>query len=268
MRFLASQWQLLRLLYRPWKSTAAITPAQKGGHLSRNKQLLSAHTAAYLALLCGYPAMSQQTSLIHEDNDVALQRPGILDTVRLPHTSRSAESITAEVLWDGRTMAIQANNASLQQILQQIAAKTGARLEGALPDGRIFGQYGPGSGCEVIAELLKSSGYNLAMTGSPGTDRPLRIILSARSVTNAQAAVHIATQPQPVIEQASKQDTPGNPNDKLPNSASGQTAQADPNPFANGEQTTDALQFMDDVLHRQEKLDEQQRLQAQQAAGH
>src|ERR1700677_2871 len=67
----------------------------------------------------------------------------------------------AKVSWDGRGLEIEAFNSSLDQILQQVAADTGAKLEGLsqdqrmgdqrvfleglTQDQRIFGTYGSGS---------------------------------------------------------------------------------------------------------------------------
>jgi hypothetical protein len=86
----------------------------------------------------------------------------------------------AVIRWDSRSLEIEASNSSLDQILRQVAAATGAKLEGLTQDPRlfdqrifdqrifdqrIFGTYGPGPGRDVLSKLLEGSGYNVVMYG-------------------------------------------------------------------------------------------------------
>jgi len=71
----------------------------------------------------------------------------------------------AAVTWDSSGLKIQANNASLHQILNEVSADTGAKVEGIGADERVFGEYGPGTTRDVISQLLHGSSYNVLMIG-------------------------------------------------------------------------------------------------------
>jgi hypothetical protein len=84
---------------------------------------------------------------------------------------------------------IQASNSSLDQILNDISLKTGAKVEGMGADERVFGTYGPGPVRDVLTELLEGSGYNILLVGDLGQGTPRRIVLSGRPTGPAQPAV-------------------------------------------------------------------------------
>jgi hypothetical protein len=157
------------------------------------------------------------------------------------------------VSWDSHGIEIEASNSSLDQILRQVAADTGAKLEGLIQDQRTFGIYGPGPVCDVLSKLLDGSGYNVLMTCSRDADTPLEIVLSARSPASPQTAANnqnrgnsaqLAPEPQP---------------DHPPEQPSLQPIQ---NPFSNGEPPPqDSLQFMQEILERQQRIDQQPRQQ-------
>ena len=92
----------------------------------------------------------------------------------------------ASVTWDSHGLSIQAANSSLQQILEDVATATGAKLEGNVADQRIFGVYGPGQARDVIIQLLQGSGYNVLMIGDQGRGAPSRILLTAQGAGGAQ----------------------------------------------------------------------------------
>jgi hypothetical protein len=161
----------------------------------------------------------------------------------------------ARVSWDSRGLEIEASNSSLNQILQQVAADTGAKLEGLTQDQRVFGNYGPGPGSDVLLKLLDGSGYNVLMIGGRDTDAPLKIILSARSPANPQTAANNQSRSNPVDDEPEPQrDNPSEP----------PSPPANQNPFANGEQARDPMQFMQEILQRQQVIDQQQQKQDQQ----
>lgn len=91
----------------------------------------------------------------------------------------------AVVQWDSRGLSIQAENSSLKEILDEVAEKTGAKLEGFIPGGstdqRVFGEYGPGTANTVLAQLLNGSGYNVMLIGDQGQGTPREIVLSKPS---------------------------------------------------------------------------------------
>ena len=84
------------------------------------------------------------------------------------------------VTWDSHGLRIQANNASLHDILTEVSTDTGAKVEGMGTDERVFGEYGPGAARDVIAQLLHGSNYNVLMIGDQGEGTPRQIVLSAR----------------------------------------------------------------------------------------
>lgn len=94
----------------------------------------------------------------------------------------------AQVTWDSQGLAIQASNSSLEQILHDVSAETGVKLEGLNQDERIFGNYGPGPAREVLSRLLDGSGYNVLMIGGGGDEPPQQIILSPSAAGGAQPA--------------------------------------------------------------------------------
>jgi hypothetical protein len=155
------------------------------------------------------------------------------------------------VKWDSRGLEIEASNSSLNQILRQIATTTGAKLEGLRQDQRIFGTYGPGPASDVLLQLLDGSGYNLVMIGGRGADPPLEIALSARSL----AAAKNVSRAEPSRAEVDAEPDP--PPDAADGSAHAEQPQ---NPFTNGnaDLPQDPSEFMQAVLQRQQKADEQQ----------
>ena len=154
----------------------------------------------------------------------------------------------ARVSWDSRGLRIEASNSSLDQILRQVAADTGAKLEGLIQDQRVFGSYGPGPESDVLWKLLDGSGYNVLMIG--GRDAtPLEIVLSARSSTSPLTAAN--NQNRSNSERFESKPQPDYPPDPP-------RPQPIQNPFGNGEPSRDPLQFMQEILQRQQQIDQQQ----------
>jgi hypothetical protein len=161
----------------------------------------------------------------------------------------------ARVSWDSRGLEIEASNSSLNEILHQVAAATGAKLEGLAQDQRVFGSYGPGPECDVLSKLLDGSGYNVLMIGSRDADAPLEIVLSARSPASPQTVANNQNRDNSADDVARKQHEP-EPPPVSPTEPSG--TQSVQNPFGNGEPPRDSLQFMQEILERQQKIDQQQ----------
>jgi hypothetical protein len=176
---------------------------------------------------------------------VALQSPASL----APILPTNLPPNRARVSWDSRGLEIEASNSSLNQILHQVAADTGAKLEGLTQDQRVFGSYGPGPGSDVLWQLLDGSGYNMLMIGGHDADAPLKIVLSARSPASPQTAAN--NQNRSSSEQLEPKPQP----DYSPEPPRAQPIQ---NPFGNGEPPRDQLQFMQEILQRQQQIDQQQ----------
>jgi hypothetical protein len=116
---------------------------------------------------------------------------------------------------------IQASNSSLDQILNDISLKTGAKVEGMSADERVFGIYGPGPARDVLTELLDGSGYNVLLVGDLGQGTPRRIVLSGRPTgparpsgqstpSDSEAEQEQVTAPEPPLAGPSSQpEIPG-----------------------------------------------------------
>jgi hypothetical protein len=137
--------------------------------------------------------------------------------------------VPATVTWNREDLRIDAANSSLQQILTDVATATGSTVEGLTKDERIFGNFGPASARDVLAQLLQGSGYNIVMVGDQGQGVPRELILSARNANKTpQGMTHPSSedseddsadypqndpQPQPQTPQPSLPLRPGFPPD-------------------------------------------------------
>ena len=86
----------------------------------------------------------------------------------------------ARVILNGGVLAVDANNASLSQILNQLSS-SGMTVDGLGPDQRVFGMYGPGNPRDVLSSLLDGAGYNFLLVGATESGTPREIVLTARS---------------------------------------------------------------------------------------
>jgi hypothetical protein len=93
--------------------------------------------------------------------------------------------VPAAVTWDSHGLRIDAQNSSLQQILHDLSAASGVKVEGMGSDQRVFGVYGPGQARDVLSQLLQGSGYNIMLIGDQGEGMPRQIVLSSRQTGNA-----------------------------------------------------------------------------------
>ena len=197
------------------------------------------------------PAQQQQEATKPAPEAIAAQPPASPAPIWPANQSPNQ----AKVNWDSRGLEIEASNSSLDQILHQVAAETGAKLEGLAQDQRVFGSYGPGPVCDVLLKLLDGSGYNVLIIGRHDTGAPLEIVLSARSPIS----------PQTTANNQNRNNSRDEPREQLkpdypPEPPRPQPAQ---NPFGNGEPPRDQLQFMQEILQRQQQIDQQQQKQQQ-----
>jgi len=109
------------------------------------------------------------------------------------------------VTWDSSGLKVQANNASLHDILNEVSADTGAKVEGIATDERVFGIYGPGTTRDVISQILHGSSYNVLMIGDQGAGTPRQIVLSARRSGGNQPQVNANTQQEQPDEEIPEQ---------------------------------------------------------------
>lgn len=99
----------------------------------------------------------------------------------MPHWPANDQPTPASVVWNAAGLHINASNSSLQQILSEVSTETGSRIEGPVPDQRVYGNYGPGQARDVLSELLQGSGYNVLLAGDLGKGAPRDIVLTPRT---------------------------------------------------------------------------------------
>jgi hypothetical protein len=153
----------------------------------------------------------------------------------------------AAVVWDSHGLRIDAQNSSLHQILQDVSAATGAKVEGMGSDERIFGAYGPGQARDVLSQLLQGSGYNILMVGDQGQGAPRQIVLSSRHV----GETHQQASGAPAADQDDDADTEEPP----------PPAQAQPPgrpAFAPGSQPRTPQQIMQEMQQRQQMMQQRE----------
>jgi hypothetical protein len=201
-------------------------------------------------------AQSRHRAAVHADS-ASTQRQPTPEAITSPTPIWPANQPPnqAKVSWDGRGLEIEAFNSSLNQILHEVAADTGAKLEGLTQDQRVFGSYGPGPEISVLSKLLEGSGYNVLMIGNGDTDVPLEIVLSARSPANRRTAANNQNRSNSQDDEAGKRPEPEPQPDHSAEASRPQTVQ---NPFGNGEPPRDPQQFMQEILQRQQQIDQQQ----------
>jgi hypothetical protein len=123
----------------------------------------------------------------------------------------------ASVVWDSQGLRIEAQNSSLEQIMNDVSTATGTKVEGLDTDQRVFGVYGPGHARDVLSELLQGSGYNVMMIGDEGQGTPRQILLSVRQKGEAHPGTPNQNQANTADEDTDNEDqqqqqSPGMPN--------------------------------------------------------
>ena len=139
-----------------------------------------------------------------QEAPVPIQAPS--PVAEVPHWPANDHPVDATVTWDSQGLSIQAANSSLQQILDEFSAATGAKVEGLGTDQRVFGAYGPGLARDVLSQLLQGSGYNVLMIGDQGQGAPREIVLTPRQAGDTQPAK--PTQSNPAEDDADVEEPP------------------------------------------------------------
>ncbi|MGA2051036.1 MAG: hypothetical protein ABSG96_25360 [Terracidiphilus sp.] len=162
-----------------------------------------------------------------------------------PANDRPAQ---ASVVWDSQGLRIEAKNSSLQQILKDVSAATGAKVDGLGSDERIFGVYGPGQARDVLSELLQGSSYNVMMIGDQGQGTPRQILLSTRRAGSSMPA---ATNSQPNNDDDNDAEEPAPPQPQAPAPAAVRPG------FTPGVPPRTPQQIMQEMQQRQQQLQDQ-----------
>jgi hypothetical protein len=160
------------------------------------------------------------------------------------------------VTWNSQGLYIQASNSTLSQILNAVSTQTGAKIEGAAGQERVFGDYGPGPARDVLSQLLRGSNYNFLMLGDQGQGTPRQVILTARGSQTANQD-HPGVTPQPV-QDVQQDDDPIEPPEQPEEVPPPQPPQ--PQQPQAGEQMTPQQRMQ---LMQQQRLQQMQQLQQQ-----
>ena len=184
------------------------------------------------------PAVAQQTA--------AAQEP---ETPKTPDWPVNDPPKEATVVWNSHGLRIDAANSSLQQILNDVATATGARISGLNSDPRIFGTYGPGPARDVLSQLLDGSGYNVLMIGDRGQGTPRQVLLSRQPTGPAPIPPPSAS---PSYEDNSSADVeepqpPPQPEPAAPNTSIGP-----------GAQPRTPQQILQEMQQRQQRIEQMQ----------
>ena len=165
-------------------------PAQSPSALNSGLRLAAILSVSLLAVACTLPATAQSATPYktqsHKRVAVAKQPtppppPEAPPAPKPPDWPANDRPADATVVWNSQGLRIDATNSSLSQILKDVSAATGTKVDGLGPDQRIFGTYGPGPARDVIARLLYGSGYNILMIGDQGQGTPRSILLSTQT---------------------------------------------------------------------------------------
>src|ERR1700761_7192845 len=97
----------------------------------------------------------------------------------VPLTPSQQQPKRAQVTLTNGSLFVLADNSSLNQILRQISHDTGIKITGGVVDERVFGQYGPATPDQILAELLDGTGSNMLLVKHDGDTAP-ELILTPR----------------------------------------------------------------------------------------
>jgi hypothetical protein len=119
------------------------------------------------------PASPQQSTL------PATSPPTTPAPPPIPLTPAQLPPKRAKITFADGVLSISADNASLNQILRQIATDTGMKITGGVSDERVFGEYGPAPPDQILSALLDGTGSNMVLVHRDG-DAPAELILTPR----------------------------------------------------------------------------------------
>ena len=111
----------------------------------------------------------------------AVATPPASTAPNLPPSLMDKPATPARVTLGGGSLAVNASNSSLSDILKDLETSSGMTVDGFDKDSRIFGVYGPGPPRDVLSSLLDGAGYNFLMVGATDAGTPREIVLTTRS---------------------------------------------------------------------------------------
>ena len=108
------------------------------------------------------PATAAQPANVAQPTNPAQPTPQPIEPA-IPLTPSQLPPNRAQVTYNAGILSVSADNASLNQILRQIATDTGIKITGGVRDERVFGQYGPAAPDQILSALLDGTGSNMVL---------------------------------------------------------------------------------------------------------
>jgi hypothetical protein len=140
-------------------------------------------TTASFALSASLPSQSPQAkppaAPSQATSTLPATQPATSEPPAIPLTPSQLPPKRAQVTYSSGNLSISADNASLNQILRQIASDTGIKIIGGVADERVFGQYGPSDPAQILAALLDGTGSNMVIVHRD-SNSPAELILTPR----------------------------------------------------------------------------------------
>lgn len=132
----------------------------------------------------------------------ANQSTGSEDEAEAAVTNQRAPAQRFQVDYTVGQVAVDATNASLNQVVREVARKASIKVTGNVTDERIFGHYGPSAPSIVLAALLDGTGSNMLLVSDARGASELILTPRRGSVTppNPNAAAQQASDPDDTPE--------------------------------------------------------------------
>ncbi len=149
----------------------------------------------------------------------ALQLSATPPAPALPPSLLQQPAKPAQILFSAGRLTINADNASLGEILNTLATQSGMKIQGLGADERVFGSFGPGSPKDVLSDLLNGTPYNILMVGDLSNGAPDKLILAhtTQTTTSSNPAQAQATPPPADEDDADASDQPRpEPREQIP----------------------------------------------------
>lgn len=83
-----------------------------------------------------------------------------------------------DIVFNSGSLTVDATNASLNQLIRDVAQKTGMKVTGNVSEEKVFGHYGPSPVSEVLASLLDGTGSNMLLVDNQ--NGPSELVLTPR----------------------------------------------------------------------------------------
>jgi len=191
-------------------------------------------------------------------------QPTVPEQPQVPLTPMQRPPQPARVTFGNGMLSISAENSSLNQILRQISHDTGMKITGGVVDERVFGQYGPATPADVLAQLLDGTGSNMILEHRDG-EANAELILTPRhggpTPPNPNAAA-FDDRPQPQQTRLPQPDqNPSAPLPGVPPASVGETTPANPPGNATQPDSPNGVKTPQEIYEQLQRMRQQQQQQ-------